>query len=123
MHQAPPHRAPITARAASETTRPAGFAGAYAANIASKEDNVAAIRSKIQLGEGDGAIVYVTDAAASDKVATIDVPDDVNVPATYAGVVVKASPNLDEAHAFLDWLAGPDGQSILAEFGFLPPSS
>ena len=33
----------------------------------------------------------------------------------YAGVVVKASPNVDAAHAFLDWFAGPDGQAILAE--------
>ena len=101
---------------------PADFAAAYAANVASREDNVAAVRTKIELGEGDGAIVYVTDAAASDKVATIDVPDDVNVPASYAGVVVKASSNPGAAHAFLDWLAGPDGQAILAEFGFLPPS-
>ena len=101
---------------------PADFAAAYAANIASKEDNVAAVRSKIELGEGDGAIVYVTDAAASDKVATIPVGDDVNVPATYAGVVVKAASNPEAAHAFLDWLAGPDGQAVLAVFGFLPPA-
>ena len=101
---------------------PPHFAAAYAANVASKEDNVAAVRSKIELGEGDGAIVYLTDAAASDKVATIDVPDVVNVPATYAGVVVKSSPNPVAAHAFLDWLAGPDGQAVLGEFGFLPPS-
>ena len=44
------------------------------------------------------------------------------MPATYAGVVVKASANLDAAQAFLAWLAGPDGQAILAAFGFLPPS-
>jgi ABC-type Fe3+ transport system substrate-binding protein len=37
-------------------------------------------------------------------------------------VVVKASPNAAAAHAFLDWLAGSDGQAILAEFGFLPPT-
>ncbi len=102
---------------------PADFAAAYAANVASKEDNVAAVRTKIELGEGDAAIVYVTDAAASDKVATIEVADDVNVPATYAGVVVKASPNVEAARAFLDWIAGPDGQAILAGFGFLPPAS
>jgi molybdate transport system substrate-binding protein len=100
---------------------PADFAAAYAANVVSKEDNVAAVRTKIELGEGDGAIVYVTDAAASDKVAVIEVPDDLNVPATYAGVVVKASENADAAQAFLDWFAGPDGQAILADFGFLPP--
>ncbi len=100
---------------------PAGFAAAFAANVVSKEDNVSAVRAKIELGEGDAAIVYVTDATASDLVATIDVDDSVNVPASYAGVVVKASSNVEAARAFLDWLAGPDGQAILASFGFLPP--
>ena len=50
-------------------------------------------------------------------------PDAANVLATYAGVVVKASPNAAAAQAFLAWFAGPDGQAILAGFGFLPPSS
>lgn len=107
---------------AGEAGAPADFAAAYAANIVSKEDNVAAVRAKIELGEGDAALVYVTDAAASDKVAPIEVPDSANVPASYAGVVVKASSNVAPAHAFLDWLAGPNGQAILAEFGFLPPA-
>jgi molybdate transport system substrate-binding protein len=102
---------------------PPDFAVAYAANIASKEDNVAAVRTKVELGEGDGAIVYVTDAAASDDVATIAVADGLNVPASYAGVVVNASPNLDAARAFLHWFAGPEGQAILGGFGFLPPAS
>ena len=90
---------------------------------ATKEDNVKAVVSKIELGEGDAGIVYVTDAAASDKVDTVDVPDAANVPATYAGVVVKASRNQEAAQAFLDWLASPAGQAILAKFGFLPPAS
>ena len=65
----------------------------------------------------------MTDAKVKDKVEVVAVPDGANVPATYGGVVVKASPNQDAAKAFLDWLAGPDGQAILAEFGFLPPAS
>lgn len=108
---------------AAEADAPPDFAARYAENIASKEDNVAAVRTKIELGEGDGAIVYVTDAAASDQVATIDVPDAANVPATYSGVVVKASPNAAAAQAFLEWFAGPAGQAILGAFGFLPPAS
>jgi molybdate transport system substrate-binding protein len=100
---------------------PAGFEGAYAANVASKEDNVKAVVAKIELGEGDAGIVYVTDAAASDKVASVDVPSAANVPATYAGVVVKDSPNQEAAAAFLDWFAGPEGRAILADFGFLAP--
>ncbi|HLQ48755.1 MAG TPA: molybdate ABC transporter substrate-binding protein [Candidatus Dormibacteraeota bacterium] len=101
---------------------PADFAAKYSANIASKEDNVKAIVAKIELGEGDAGIVYVTDGKASTKVTTIDVPDTANVPATYAGVVVKASRNAAAAQAFLTWFAGPDGQAILTTFGFLPPS-
>ena len=106
---------------AAEADDPEDFAAAYAANVASKEDNVSAIVSKIELGEGDAGIVYVTDAAASDEVTPIEVPDAANVPATYAGVVVGASPNQDAAAAFLDWLIGPDGQAVLSSFGFLPP--
>jgi molybdate transport system substrate-binding protein len=106
---------------AKESGYPAGFAEAYAANVASKEDNVKAVVTKVELGEGDAGIVYVTDAAASDKVTPIEVPGTANVPATYDGVVVKASRNPAAAKAFLEWLAGSEGQAILADFGFLPP--
>jgi molybdate transport system substrate-binding protein len=111
----------LVANLAKEAGYPADFAAAYAANIASKEDNVKAVVAKIELGEGDAGIVYVTDAKASTKVMTIEVPDTANVPATYAGVVVKASAHVDAARAFLNWFAGPDGQAILGGFGFLPP--
>jgi molybdate transport system substrate-binding protein len=102
---------------------PAGFAAAYAANVASKEDNVKALIAKVELGEGDAGIVYATDARASDEVTTVEVPDSANVPATYEGVVVKGSAHPEAARAFLTWFAGPDGQAILASFGFVPPSS
>ncbi len=108
---------------AKETGYPADFAAAYAANVASKEDNVKAVVAKVELGEGDAGIVYVTDAKASDKVTTIDVADTANVPATYDGVVVKASRDAASAKAFLDWFAGPEGQAILSGLGFLPPAS
>ncbi len=100
----------------------ADFPARYAANVVSREDNVSGIVTKVGLGEGDAGVVYVSDAKTSDKVATIDIPDAENVSASYGGVVVKASPNQSAAAAFLGWLAGPDGQAILATFGFLAPS-
>lgn len=112
----------LVANLAKEAGYPADFAAKYAANIASKEDNVKAVVAKIELGEGDAGIVYVTDARASTKVTTVDIPPTANVPATYYGVVVQASKNAAAAQAFLAWLAGPDGQAILTTFGFLPPS-
>jgi molybdate transport system substrate-binding protein len=112
----------LVAILARQTGYPSDFVAKYAANIVSREDNVAALIAKIELGEGDAGIVYVTDAKSSTKVTTITVPAGANVPATYGGVVVKASANAAAAQAFLTWFAGPDGQAILASFGFLPPS-
>jgi molybdate transport system substrate-binding protein len=119
---------PITAYAqrlvdnlAAEPGYPARFAAAYAANVVSREDNVKAVVAKVELGEGDAGIVYLTDARASDRIETVDVPEGANVSATYAGVVVRASGHLAAARAFLAWLAGPDGTAILARSGFLPP--
>jgi molybdate transport system substrate-binding protein len=112
----------LVANLAKEPGYPANFVAKYNANVVSKEANVAAVVTKVGLGEGDAAICYVTDAKTSTSVTAIPVPADANVPATYAGVVIKASKNLPAANAFLTWFAGPDGQAILASFGFLPPS-
>ena len=111
----------LVANLATESGFQVGFVAAYDRNVASREDNVNAIVAKIELGEGDAGIVYVTDARGSTTVKAVEVPDAANVSATFAGVVVKTSPNQEAAKAFLDWFAGPDGRSILASFGFRPP--
>ena len=97
----------------------ADFATKFTANVVSREDNVGAIVAKVGLGEGDAGIVYVTDAKTSDKVATIAIPSEENVLATYGGVVIKASRSADAATAFLTWLASPGGQQTLSDAGFV----
>src|SRR5664280_1695854 len=116
------YAAQLVANLARQPGYSADFVAKYTANIASKEDSVAAVVSKIELGEGDAGVVYVTDAKTSTKVTAIAVPNGANVSATYSGVVVKVSANVAAAQAFLTWFAGPSGQAILASFGFLPPS-
>jgi molybdate transport system substrate-binding protein len=100
---------------------PTNFAAAYAANVVTKEDNVSAVVAKIELGEGDAAVVYATDAAASSAARTIEIPAASNVTTVYAGVVVKASDDVAAAHEFLDWTTGPEAQRILADLGFTTP--
>jgi molybdate transport system substrate-binding protein len=119
---------PISKYAAKVVTRladlpgyPDGYAGAYEANILSREENVSAVLAKIELGEGDAGIVYVTDAAAATDVETVRIPARANVQTTYAAVVLNASAHPNEAQAFLDWLQGAEGLAILQGFGFLPP--
>jgi molybdate transport system substrate-binding protein len=105
---------------ATQAGYPSDFVTAVAANVVSREDNVKGIVTKIELGEGDAGIVYVTDAKASAKVQTIPLPEAANVRATYDAVVVRASAHPAQAADFLAFLRGSDGQAILAEFGFLP---
>ncbi len=101
----------------------ADFGAKFTANVVSREDNVSAIVAKVALGEGDAGIVYVTDAKTSTQVATVAIPADENVPATYGAVVIKASKHQAAATAFMTWLTSPSGQQVLASFGFLAPSN
>lgn len=119
---------PITMYARQVVTRlaalpgyPADFTAAYEANVVSMEESVGAVVAKIEFGEGDAALVYRTDALSASAVTVIEIPPEATVTATYAGVVLRASPERAAAHGFLGWLRGPDGVAILATFGFLPP--
>jgi molybdate transport system substrate-binding protein len=105
---------------------PADFEAAYAANIATREESVADVVTKVAapVAEGDAGIVYVTDAtSAGANVSTVAVPEEANVPATYAGIVLESSRQPEAAQAFLDWVVGPEGQAILESFRFLPASA
>ncbi|MEO8743903.1 MAG: molybdate ABC transporter substrate-binding protein [Candidatus Dormiibacterota bacterium] len=85
----------------------------------SLETDVKSVVAKIELGEADAGIVYTTDVrAAGSNVQGVQVPDVVNVIATYPVVTVKGSKNLDIAHAFITYVVSADGQSTLASFGF-----
>ena len=101
---------------------PADFAAKYESNVVSREENVRAVLAKIELGEGDAAIVYNTDALASKSVARIEIPAAANVRAAYAGVAVKGSAHTSAAADFVDWLVSGAGQEVLGQFGFLPPA-
>jgi len=94
------------------------FAAKYTANLCSQEDNVGAVVNKVSLGEGDAAIVYVTDAKSGQNLTTIAVPSDSNVLATYGAVPVKASTAASTAAAFVSWLRSPEAQAVLAAHGF-----
>ena len=88
----------------------------------SQEDNVKAVVNKVALGEADAGIVYVTDVTAGgDKVEGVDIPEDLNVLATYPIATVKASRAQDKAQAFLDLVLSDQGQQVLKKYGFLPP--
>lgn len=105
------------ARLAASQTDPEAFLRAVSANIVSREDNVRAALAKVELGEGDAAIVYATDVLASARVREVPLPPAAAVSAEYAVVAVSDSP---DAAAFTAWLSGPEAADILERFGFQP---
>ncbi|MEW5991805.1 MAG: molybdate ABC transporter substrate-binding protein [Chloroflexota bacterium] len=113
------YAATLLERLAALPGAPADLVDGYLANVVSREDNVRTALAKVELGEGDAAIVYASDAAASEGVTTLELPAEANVVAVYAGVVPTTAEAPAAGRAFLDWLAGADGQAILARFGFV----
>jgi molybdate transport system substrate-binding protein len=90
----------------------------------SLEQNVRGVSTKVIAGEADAGIVYVTDViAAGDDADMVEIPDDINVVAEYPIAAVAASEYPDVDQAFIDFLLGDGAQSILAEYGFGPPSA
>jgi molybdate transport system substrate-binding protein len=90
-------------------------------NVVSYEADVKAVVSKVSLGEVDAGIVYITDFnAAGDKLGKMDIPDALNTIATYPIAPISDSKNPDLAKAFVAFVLSPDGQAIMAKYGFVP---
>jgi molybdate transport system substrate-binding protein len=97
-----------------------GFVQRVAANIVSAEEDVRDVLTKVELGEADAGIVYVSDAAiAGDAVQLIEIPDAVNVVATYP-IAVATGGDAALGEAFIAYLLSAEGQATLAAFGFEP---
>jgi molybdate transport system substrate-binding protein len=104
----------------------ASFGATYKAdvlkNVVSYELDVKSVLTKVELGEADAGIVYTTDAATdtTGQAGQLAIPDNLNVIAVYPIAVVKDSPNLSMAQAFVDYVLSTDGQAILTKYGFIP---
>jgi molybdate transport system substrate-binding protein len=92
------------------------------ANIVSEEDNVKQVVTKIQLGEADAGIVYVSDLTpkVSKDVQAISIPDAYNQIATYPIALTKEVRNRAAATAFIAFVLSAEGQAILKAHNFLP---
>jgi len=106
-----------------------GFGADYArrvlANVVSQEENVKAVVGKVQLGEADAGLCYRSDvsAAVARYVRVFEVPEAVNVIASYPIAVLGASAQPDMARAFVAHVLSPEGQRVLARHGLVPVES
>jgi molybdate transport system substrate-binding protein len=108
---------------------PCGGAAQRVAEIAglawepvSEEQSVTGVLNKVQTGEADAGLVYVTDvAAAGDAVQGITFPEAADVVNAYPIAPIADSDETALAAGFVDLVVGQDGQAVLQDFGFGRP--
>ena len=99
----------------------APFKEAVLRNVGSYEENIRAVLSKVVLGEAFAGIVYESDVTgdAASQVGRIEIPDALNVIASYPIAPIANSARPDLAQAFVDLVLSSEGQSVLAAHGLI----
>ncbi len=87
----------------------------------SEESSVTDVLNKVQTGEADAGLVYVTDASqAGDKVTAVPFPESSSAVNVYPIAALAGATRPESAAAFIGLVTGPEGQRILADAGFRP---
>ena len=84
--------------------------------------NVSQALTYVTSGEVDAGLVFATEAkTAGDKVKIVATSDPTwHSAVAYPICAVSASKVKTLGQAFVDYVTGPDGQGVLAKYGFLP---
>lgn len=98
----------------------AGYKDKVLANVASYENDVKQVVAKVQLGEADAGVVYLSDSVAAPDLQKIEIPVENNVVAKYPIAALSKSPSTSLAQTFIDYVLSAQGQTILQKWGFLP---
>ncbi len=86
------------------------------------EDDVRAVLTKVQLGEVDAGLVYVSDVhAAGDTVLAFAFREAARAVNRYPVAVLADAPNPAAAQAFADLVLSDVGQAVLRDAGFQEP--
>jgi molybdate transport system substrate-binding protein len=98
----------------------ADFKTKVLSNVVSNETDVKQVVAKVQLGEADAGIAYVSDAIAAPELKTIKIPANLNVIAKYPIAALAKAPQAQLVADFIAYVLSSDGQAILKNWGFTP---
>jgi molybdate transport system substrate-binding protein len=98
----------------------ADFKTRLLANVVSNETDVKQVVAKVQLGEADAGIAYLSDSIAAPELKTIQIPANLNVLARYPIAALTNAPQPQLAADFVAYVLSADGQAILKKWGFTP---
>ncbi len=103
----------------AEASLGAAFADGVRARVVSEESNARLVRAKVEIGEADAALVYRTDAGASGRVRSVEIPAELNARARYPIGVLTRSTREELARAFVEYTLSEEGREALSGRGFV----
>lgn len=109
------------ARAALKNMNPAygeGFDQKVLANVVANEENVRKTLAKVQSGEADAGLVYLSDTVAASELLAIVIPTQYAGIARYPAAVMKGSLEPGLAAEFVQALLSDGMQAALRQWGF-----
>src|SRR5829696_2955546 len=96
------------------------FSERVLSNVASREADVKAAANRVAVGDADGTIVYTSDATPDlqERVEVIEIPEELNVVATYPIALLEAAQSPELAQQWVDLVLSDEGQRVLESYGF-----
>ena len=111
-------------RLAADPAFGSAFRDAVVGNIVSKEANVRRAVAKVEIGEADAALAYVTDTGGAGRgdLEAIPIPERYSGPIRYPIGVVRGAASPVLAADFITFvLLSKEGGAVLLRHGFVPP--
>jgi molybdate transport system substrate-binding protein len=99
-----------------------GFKRDVLSNVVSREADVRASVSRVALGDADATFGYASDYTPDirDRVEVIQIPEDLNITATYPIAALEDARSPGLAREWVDLVMSAEGQCVLHKWGFEP---
>jgi molybdate transport system substrate-binding protein len=99
-----------------------GFKRDVLSNVVSREADVRAAVGRVALGDADATFGYASDYTPDirDRVRVIQIPDDLNIVATYPIATLEGSRSPGLAREWVELVVSEEGQRVLEKWGFEP---
>ncbi len=99
-----------------------GFKEDVLSNVVSQEPNVRAAVGRVAHGDYDGTFSYASDYTPDirERVKVIEIPEDLNIVATYPVAALKGAESPELAREWVDLVVSAEGQRVLKKWGFEP---
>jgi molybdate transport system substrate-binding protein len=99
-----------------------GFKRDVLSNVVSREADVRASVNRVALGDADATFGYASDYTPDirDRVGVVEVPESLNIVATYPIAALEDAENPGLAREWVDLVLSEEGQRVLEKWGFEP---